>query len=103
MFYYTYILKSKKDGKLYTGSMNDLRKRLDQHNNGMNESETQSYINNIKNGRINPVRGRGTLRALATSNGMNPTLSCPSVAKRRRATLEKIAKALGVSSDELLK
>ena len=45
MFYYTYILKSKKDGKLYTGSMNDLRERLDQHNNGMNESETRAeYI-----------------------------------------------------------
>ena len=34
MFYYTYILKSKKDGKLYTGSTNDLRKRLSQHNKG---------------------------------------------------------------------
>ncbi len=35
MFYYTYILKSGKDGKLYTGSTNDLRKRLKQHNNGL--------------------------------------------------------------------
>ena len=35
MFYYTYILKSKKDGKLYTGSTKDLRKRLMQHNKGM--------------------------------------------------------------------
>lgn len=34
MFYYTYILKSKKDGKLYTGSTRDLRKRLIQHNTG---------------------------------------------------------------------
>lgn len=34
MFYYTYILKSKKDGKLYTGYTNDLRKRLLEHNNG---------------------------------------------------------------------
>ena len=34
MFYYTYILKSKKDGKLYTGFTNDLRKRLSQHNKG---------------------------------------------------------------------
>jgi putative endonuclease len=34
MFYYTYILKSKKDGKLYTGSTKDLRKRLAQHNKG---------------------------------------------------------------------
>jgi len=34
MFYYTYILKSKKDNKLYTGYTNDLRKRLLQHNTG---------------------------------------------------------------------
>lgn len=32
--FYTYILKSKKDGKLYTGSTNDLRKRFNQHNTG---------------------------------------------------------------------
>jgi len=32
------------------------------------------YISNIENVRMNPVRGRGTLRALATSNGMNPTV-----------------------------
>jgi len=32
--FYTYILKSKKDGKLYTGSTKDLRKRLIQHNTG---------------------------------------------------------------------
>ena len=35
MFYYTYILKSKKDGKIYTGYMQDLRKRLNQHNKGL--------------------------------------------------------------------
>ena len=34
MFYYTYILKSKKDNKLYTGYTNNLRKRLLQHNQG---------------------------------------------------------------------
>ncbi len=34
MFYYTYILKSKKNGKLYTGYTDDLRKRLTQHNEG---------------------------------------------------------------------
>ena len=34
MFYYTYILKSKKDNKLYTGFTNNLRKRLLQHNTG---------------------------------------------------------------------
>ena len=35
MFYYTYILKSQKDGKLYTGYTMDLRKRLNQHNKGL--------------------------------------------------------------------
>lgn len=34
MFYYTYILKSKKDGKMYTGFTNNLRKCLSQHNKG---------------------------------------------------------------------
>lgn len=35
VMFYTYILKSKKDGKLYTGSTKDLRKRLIQHNKGL--------------------------------------------------------------------
>lgn len=35
MFYYTYILKSKKNGKIYTGYTKDLRKRLSQHNKGL--------------------------------------------------------------------
>ena len=30
--HYTYILKSKKSGRWYTGSTEDLRKRLNQHN-----------------------------------------------------------------------
>lgn len=34
VMFYTYILKSKKNGRLYTGSTNDLRKRLKQHNDG---------------------------------------------------------------------
>lgn len=33
-FYYTYILKSIKDGNLYTGSTNDLKKRIVEHNSG---------------------------------------------------------------------
>src|SRR3989338_7008577 len=32
--HYTYVLRSKADGKWYTGCTNDLRKRLRQHNNG---------------------------------------------------------------------
>jgi len=35
MFHYTYILKSQKDGKMYTGYTEDLRKRLIQHNKGL--------------------------------------------------------------------
>jgi putative endonuclease len=33
-FYYTYILQSATDGKLYTGCTNDLRKRLRLHCSG---------------------------------------------------------------------
>ena len=32
--YYTYVLKSQKDGQLYIGSTNNLRKRMDLHNSG---------------------------------------------------------------------
>lgn len=32
--FYLYVLKSTKDGQLYIGSTNDLRRRLLEHNNG---------------------------------------------------------------------
>jgi len=32
--YYTYVLQSKKDGHLYTGATDDLRKRFSEHNAG---------------------------------------------------------------------
>jgi putative endonuclease len=32
--WYTYVIRSQKNGLLYTGMSNDLRKRLWQHNNG---------------------------------------------------------------------
>ena len=32
--YYVYLLLSEVDGKFYTGSTNDLRRRLEEHNNG---------------------------------------------------------------------
>ncbi|MCK4526863.1 GIY-YIG nuclease family protein [candidate division WOR-3 bacterium] len=32
--YYTYVIRSRKDGRLYTGSTCDLRKRLKDHNDG---------------------------------------------------------------------
>ncbi len=36
--YYTYVLKSKKDGKLYIGYTNDLKERLSLHNKGLVDS-----------------------------------------------------------------
>ncbi len=36
--YYVYILKSLKDEKLYIGSTNNLRRRLSEHNDGLNRS-----------------------------------------------------------------
>ena len=38
MFYFTYVLLSEKDGKLYTGYTRQLQKRLNQHNAGLNLS-----------------------------------------------------------------
>jgi len=32
--YYVYVLKSMKNGKLYKGFTNDLRRRVKEHNNG---------------------------------------------------------------------
>lgn len=32
--YYVYVIKSEKDGKLYTGYTSDLKKRLSEHNSG---------------------------------------------------------------------
>ena len=33
--FYTYVLKSKKDGELYIGFSSDLKKRLEEHNKGL--------------------------------------------------------------------
>lgn len=38
MFYYTYVLISKKDNKFYIGWTNDLNYRLAQHNKGLIKS-----------------------------------------------------------------
>ena len=34
MFFYTYVLRSQKDGKLYIGSTEDLKKRFKEHSSG---------------------------------------------------------------------
>lgn len=37
-WYYTYVLKSIKNGKLYTGTTNNLKQRLNQHDKGLGRS-----------------------------------------------------------------
>ena len=36
--FYTYLLRSKKDKKLYIGFTKDLRRRVQEHNSGLSES-----------------------------------------------------------------
>jgi len=43
MFYYVYVLKSRKDSKFYTGYTKDLKLRFEQHNKGLVES-TQNRV-----------------------------------------------------------
>jgi putative endonuclease len=43
MFYYVYILQSLKNGSLYIGRAKDLRRRLKQHNNGL-DMHTKKYM-----------------------------------------------------------
>lgn len=33
--YYVYVLKSKKDNNMYIGSTNNLKRRMEKHNNGL--------------------------------------------------------------------
>jgi len=35
MFYYVYVLKSLKDGKIYIGKTKDLKERIEYHNKGL--------------------------------------------------------------------
>ena len=41
MLYYVYVIKSVKDDKLYVGHTNNLKKRLNEHNNGLVESTSK--------------------------------------------------------------
>lgn len=43
MFYYVYILQSRKDKSYFTGYTSDLRKRFASHNNGENKA-TKPFI-----------------------------------------------------------
>jgi putative endonuclease len=38
IYYYTYVLQSERDGKLYAGFTKDLKLRFEQHNKGLVES-----------------------------------------------------------------
>lgn len=42
--YYVYILASKKEGVLYIGVTNDLKRRLHEHKQGIYESFTKKYF-----------------------------------------------------------
>jgi putative endonuclease len=41
--YFVYVLQSEKDGRLYKGFTEDLKRRIKEHNNGKNKS-TKGYI-----------------------------------------------------------
>ena len=43
MEYFVYVLKSKKDGRLYKGQTSDIDKRLEQHNSGQVKS-TKGFV-----------------------------------------------------------
>jgi putative endonuclease len=43
MFYYIYILKSKRNNSFYVGSCENIKNRLEQHNNG-ESSSTKRFI-----------------------------------------------------------
>ncbi len=56
--HYVYILISKKDGKFYTGSTNDLKRRLDEHNGGKVESTRRRKPFKIIYYEVYPVKSK---------------------------------------------
>ena len=44
MAFYTYILASRPGGALYTGSTDDLRRRVEQHRSGALPGHTKTYM-----------------------------------------------------------
>ena len=53
--FYTYVLKSEKDSRFYTGSTNDLQKRLSEHNSG----------------RVTSTKGRGSFELIYYEASLN--------------------------------
>jgi putative endonuclease len=53
--FYTYVLKSEKDSRFYTGSTNDLQKRLSEHNSG----------------RVTSTKGRGPFELIYYEASLN--------------------------------
>ena len=41
--YFVYIIKSRKSGKFYIGCTNNLRRRIEEHNNGLSQA-TKPYV-----------------------------------------------------------
>ena len=58
MFYYVYVLISKKDGSTYVGYTNDINRRIKEHNNGNVESTRNKkpfeliYFEGYKNNKL---------------------------------------------------
>ena len=46
-WFYTYVLISEKDGNFYTGSTNDLIKRIEEHKNGCTPHITYELAENM--------------------------------------------------------
>jgi len=53
--FYTYVLKSEKDSRFYTGSTNDLQKRLSEYNSG----------------RVTSTKGRGSFELIYYEASLN--------------------------------
>jgi len=74
--YYVYILKSKKDNKLYIGYTKDLRKRFFEHNKGKVESTKNRipfsliYYEAYKNGEDATDREKSFKKSGSVYNGL---------------------------------
>ena len=62
MWWYVYILRSKKNNKIYVGSTNNLKRRIREHNEGLSKS-TKPFIPWVVEASI-AVRGEHKAREL---------------------------------------